>query len=199
MWRLGPAKIRDDSERVDAMRKLILAFWAGVLLSGSAYAQQPASSEPWANKLFVGGVVKDFGTVAKGVQLKHTFRITNIYKVPLEITGVRPSCGCVTWNYAKSVMQPGESIDFNINMNTSVVSGSKTVTVSVSVGPQFISVAELSVKATTRQDVVFNPGEIQFGVVQRGSTPSQVIDVEYAGALACASRKSSKTPMLLST
>jgi hypothetical protein len=31
--------------------------------------------------------------------------------------------------------------------------------------------------------VVFNPGQVNFGVVQRGQTPAQVIDVEYAGVL----------------
>jgi hypothetical protein len=34
-----------------------------------------------------------------------------------------------------------------------------------------------------RQDVVFNPGSVDFGLVQRGQTPSQFLDVEYSGPL----------------
>lgn len=71
------------------MRKLILAGWIAFLMTtGTVAAQQPAASEPWANKLFAGTTSKDFGMVAKGAQLKYSFRMTNIYKVPLEITNV---------------------------------------------------------------------------------------------------------------
>src|SRR5262249_11826090 len=37
------------------------------------------------------------------------------------------------------------------------------------------------VTANSRADVVFNPGEVNFGVVPIGQTPTQTIDVEYAG------------------
>src|SRR5207245_8268836 len=42
----------------------------------------------------------------------------------------------------------------------------------------------LRVSATSRTDVVVNPGQISFGVVPRGqATAAQSIDVEYAGVL----------------
>ena len=31
--------------------------------------------------------------------------------------------------------------------------------------------------------IVFNPGQVNFGVVPRGQSPTQSVDVEYAGAL----------------
>ena len=167
------------------MRKLVVAFILGVLLSGSAFAQQPAEGDgpPWANKIFGGVLAKDFGTVAKGTKLKYSFRMTNIYKVPLQITDIRVTCGCVQAEGKGKLMQPGESTTLDITMNSGIFNGYKMVQCFVTVGPQFVSIAELKISATTRQDVVFNPGEVMFGVVQRGSTPSQFIDVEYAGAL----------------
>src|SRR5207237_931355 len=47
----------------------------------------------------------------------------------------------------------------------------------------FVSTAKLTVNVVSRQDVVFNPGQINFGVVPQGKTPSQTVDVEYAGTL----------------
>ena len=183
-----------NSERDDAMRRLILAGWIGILLAGTATAQQPNSAEPWANKLFGGVVSKDFGSVAKGAQLKYTFKITNIYKVPLEITDVRVECGCTTVSDVNGielthhlrdsktrVIEPNDTGYLNINMDSRRFNGKKTVKIFVTVGPQYISTAVLSVQATTRQDVVLNPGEIDFGIVHRGSTPSMHVDVEYAG------------------
>ncbi|HKB35386.1 MAG TPA: hypothetical protein VKD72_02965, partial [Gemmataceae bacterium] len=37
--------------------------------------------------------------------------------------------------------------------------------------------------ANSRADVVFNPGQVSFGNVAQGQTPSQPVDVEYAGTL----------------
>ena len=46
-----------------------------------------------------------------------------------------------------------------------------------------MSTATLKVSANARQDVVFNPGELDFGNVARGQTPTRHVDVEYAGTL----------------
>src|ERR1700677_1670174 len=164
------------------MRRLILAGWIGVLLTtGAVAAQQPASNEPWANKLFGGVTSKDFGTVAKGSQLKYSFKMTNIYKVPLEITSIRPTCGCVTVKESTHVIQPNETAELHINMDARRFNGPKTIQIFVTVGPQYISTATLTVSATTRQNVELNPGEINFGVVHRGETPTQIIDVQHSG------------------
>ena len=61
--------------------------------------------------------------------------------------------------------------------------GPKSVIVRVSVGPEFTSSADVKVTATSRADVVFNPGDVEFGAVDHGQTASQTVDVEYAGPL----------------
>jgi Protein of unknown function (DUF1573) len=164
------------------MRKLILAGWIGVLLmTGTVAAQQPAVVEPWANKLFSSVTSKDFGLVAKGSQLKYSFKMTNIYKVPLEITNVRVTCGCVTVTPTSRTLEPNETAYLNINMDARRFDGPKSINIFVTVGPQYISTATLTVQAVTRQDVVLNPGEIDFGVVHRGHSPTSFIDVQHIG------------------
>ncbi len=160
------------------MRKAVF-----ILLLVAATAQ-PASAQAtaWANKIFAGDVVHDFGVVPRGAQLKYAFKMTNIYKVPLELTEVRAECGCVTFKETTKILQPGETGTLNINMDSSRFSGQKSVKIHVTVGPQYVSTATLSVHANVRVDVVFNPGEIDFGLVQHGQSPSKYIDVEYAGS-----------------
>jgi uncharacterized protein DUF1573 len=160
------------------MRTLVLAGLALVALAGSAAAQTTA----WANKLFGGDNSHDFGTVARGAQLKYAFKMTNIYKVPLEITQTRVSCGCVTVTPSAKVLQPGETAQLNVNMDGTRFSGQKSVDIYVTVGPEFVSTAVVQVRANARQDVVFNPGEIDFGVIGKGQTPTRHIDVEHAGS-----------------
>ena len=163
------------------MRKVAFALFATLIFTSATFAQQPAA---WADKLFGGDTVHDFGTVPRGTQLKYSFKLTNIYKVPLDITEVRVSCGCVKAEASVKSLLPAESAMLNIHMDARQFSGAKTVRVGVTVGPKFISTATLTVTANARGDVAFSPGEIDFGNLQRGQTPTKTIDVEYTGALA---------------
>jgi hypothetical protein len=161
------------------MRNAVLALL--VLALGSAPAA--AQSERWANKLFKGGTSHDFGNQPRGSLLHHRFTMYNIYAVPLTIMPIRTSCGCVTATPSKETLQPREEAFLDVTMDTHKFAGAKTVSVFVTVGPQFQSTATLQVLANSRTDVVFNPGEVNFGPVQRGQTPTREVDVEYAGQL----------------
>jgi hypothetical protein len=151
-----------------------------LLFSSSAFAQQPSA---WADKLFAGDVTHDFGNVAKGSQLKHSFKLTNIYKVPLDITDLRVSCGCVRAEMPVKTVPPGESVTLNVNMDARQFVGSKTVKIMVTVGPKFISTATLTVSANARGDVSFTPNEIDFGNIQHGQTTTKAIEIEYMGGM----------------
>jgi hypothetical protein len=169
------------------MRNAVLALGTLAVLAGLAAAQTAGSEEPWANKMFKakGSLSHDFGSVAKGAQLKYAFKMQNIWKVPMQISDIRVSCGCVSWDPAivRRFLQPNEEVNLDINMDSRRFTGAKTVTIFVTLGPEYISTAALRVSAVARQDVVFNPGTVTFGVVQRGETPSRTLDVEYSGAL----------------
>src|SRR5262249_21615036 len=141
------------------MSKAIVAL--AVLTLGAA--QAPAQG--WAEKMFKDGLTHDFGPVPRGAQLFHRFTVTNIYAVRMEITGVKSGCGCVTANAPRRVLEPLESTTLGVSMAARRFTGPKTVSIRVTVGPEFISGAELKVSANSRADVVFNPGQVTFGTV----------------------------------
>jgi hypothetical protein len=147
--------------------------------------QNPAT--PWGQKIFFGVTGHDFGTVPYGAQLKHRFKIKNIYAVPLDITSIRPSCACLSSKPGKDdvpvTLGPKEERYIDIVVDARRFKGPKTVSLNVTFGPQFVSTATLVITANARTDVVFNPGEVDFGSVSQGRAITQVIDVEYAGAL----------------
>jgi hypothetical protein len=162
------------------MRTVALAVLAMTLAAAAASAQQQA----WAEKMFKDGLTHDFGTVARGAKLVHHFTITNIYAVRMEITSLKVGCGCVTATAPKRVLAARESTTIEVRMDTGrIPAGSKTVGVRVAVGPEYTSSAELKITANSRADVVFNPGQVNFGTVTRGAASKQMIDVDYAGAL----------------
>ncbi len=162
------------------MRTHIMALIVSISITSFAHAQ----TTPWANKLFANETTHDFGNVARGAQLKFSFKMTNIYKVPLDITDIRVQCNCVKAEPSTKSLQPNETATLNISMDAKQFVGQKSVFVYVTVGPKFVSTATLIVSANARGDVVFAPNEIDFGNFQRGQTPAKSIDVEYVGTLA---------------
>src|SRR5262249_12532103 len=161
-----------------SMRTAILAL----ALVAVVAAAEPAQ-EAWATKMFKEGTAHDFGNVPRGTQLFHRFTVTNIYAVRMEITSVHVGCDCVRATAAKRVLEPRETTTIDVNMDAKRFTGSKTVTIRVTVGPEYTSTAELKVTANSRTDIVFNPSQVSFGSVTAGQTPDQTIEIEYAGKL----------------
>src|ERR1700676_5514468 len=158
-------------------RKVLLAF----LVAATAATTAPAQN--WAEKMFADGASQDFGVVPHGAQLFHRFTITNIYAVRMEITSITPGCGCVTATASKRVLDPRESATIDVSMDARRFTGPKAVIVRVTVGPEFTSSADLKVSAVSRADVVFNPGDVEFGAVDHGQAVAQTVDREHAGPL----------------
>jgi hypothetical protein len=159
------------------MRNALLAL---ALIAGGMSGEARGG---WAAKMFPGGLNHDFGSVPRGAQLFYQFKVKNIYAVPMEITEVKSGCGCVSAEAASTTLAPRGTTTIDVRMDAARFTGHKSVRIRVTVGPKFVSTAELVVSATSRADIVFNPGEVNFGTVVAGKTPSATLDVEYAGAL----------------
>lgn len=65
-------------------------------------------------------VEHDFGTIAKGTAVEHTFKFTNTGKAPLVITNASSSCGCTVPTYPKNEsIAPGETRDMVVKFDGS--------------------------------------------------------------------------------
>ncbi len=170
---------------------LALPAWAQPRPGGAG----AVASVPWANKLFLESVEAnptaappvavshDFGTVPHGTVLTHTFTLTNIYDAPLQVSDIRLSCGCLKAEPPQRVLQPNEKAPFTVTMDTAKFSGPNTQTLYVTVGPTFVSTAILRISANSQTDVTLSaPGELQFGTVAAGGSPTKTLTVEYRGS-----------------
>ena len=76
-------------------------------------------------------VEHDFGTIAKGTAVEHTFKFTNTGKSPLVITNASSSCGCTVPTYPKNEsIAPGESREMVVKFDGSG-QGQTTKTVNI--------------------------------------------------------------------
>jgi hypothetical protein len=170
-----------------------------LLISVPAFAQRPGGTLEyyWGNKLFTGNdevppkvIIHDFGTLAKGTEKTYTFKMTNIYAIPVQIAEPKPNCGCisvVTWT---GKMESAQTGIIEVKIDTKRVEGVKQVSLPVYItgvhpktGEVFNSKAELELRAVIRADTTIAPGSFSFGVVPSGSTPSQTLNLAYNGQL----------------
>jgi hypothetical protein len=124
---------------------------------------------------------RDFGSVPRGQQLMHPFRIVNNTNQPVRISGVSVSCNCVSTQILKNTLQPGEETAVIATMNTSVFINTRTVTIYVRFDQPRFQEVRLWVSANSREDVQFNPANIAFGVVKRGAEPETKMVISFLG------------------
>lgn len=162
--------------------------------AGAQPPVQPAQPvAPWANKFFLPDIATNrdqsapavvthtFGDVPHGTLCAHKFTVTNIYDVPMQITEVRKSCSCLDYVPMTKVLQPNETGELLVTMNTGKFVGHNAQTFYVQFGPKYVSVAVLRVSATSRTDVSVNPGAVTFGSVPQGTRLTQTVNVKYSG------------------
>lgn len=126
---------------------------------------------------------KDFGNVPRGSVNVHRFTLKNTTANTLSVDNVRSTCVCAVPTAIKPKAAPGEEIVIEVKYDTTSFVGARGMTVYVTFQAPGYETVQLRVAGFSRQDVVFNPGQIDFGVVPLGTAMTKRCKVEYAGAL----------------
>ncbi len=133
-----------DFMKMKCVTWLKLLTVAGVLGGAAASAAEPKISPPppppaatapapeaGVPKIEFGSMAFDFGKVKSGEVVRHDYVFTNIGTATLEISDVRPSCGCTTAGTWEKRIEPGKSGTIPLQFNSAAFGGqvSKSATV----------------------------------------------------------------------
>ena len=135
---------------------------------GLSAADQAGETVPRA---VVRESVKDFGRVPRGDSLSHSFVIRNDGDAMLEITEVKPSCGCTVAQFDRTIA-PGESGEIRTVLDTSSFKGPIAKSVQVFTNDATNPKLNLVIKANIRAFVEAEPGYARFIAVQGESAQS---------------------------
>ena len=105
------------------MKKLFLTLSLCIVLSAIAAATPT---------IYVVLPVYDFGAVTEGIAVTRTFVLRNTGDEVLEILGVNAECGCTATDLATDYIEPGESVDLKVLIDTAGFGGqtiSKPITI----------------------------------------------------------------------
>lgn len=139
----------------------------------------------WAEKMF-SELTHDFGTVARGADVRHHIVVTNIYEEDVIIEKVDTTCGCTAATPDKTHLKTGEKALIEVQMDTKKFMRRKDSNVDVTLqfqGPQGTSTKTVRVPITAyiRSDVVVTPGNVDFGAIELGQPQERRLNVAYAG------------------
>lgn len=149
----------------------LLFFW-----TTSAQAQQN-----WAESM-VAPRTLDFGVIATGAEAVKTVTVTNSSQVQVHISQVTTACQCArAGNPSKTLLQPGEKATIEVSMDTRSFKQKRDTTLTILLdAPQFAEV-RIPISAYIRQDVVIDPGKVDFGSVAMNTPASKTLKISYAG------------------
>lgn len=152
------------------MRKSTVTFLALALLPALSLAQ--GAGKP---TMEVVAKILDFGVVTKGEVIKADFEIRNIGTAPLEITQVRPTCGCTVAKHDK-VIAPGATGKIHAEVETASFFGPNSKAILVFTNDPDNPQVNLVVKFDSRSFVeVFPKPLVSFNVLQGEPATDKVI------------------------
>ena len=142
----------------------------------------PASvhSQEWVKQMFEENS-HDFGNVPRGANIEHEFVLSNKYQENLHIAQVRSSCGCTIPRIGKQDLKTYEKGAIICEFNTRSFIGPKSAVVTVVFTAPYHGEMQLMVKGKILSDILTDPGEIQFGELDRGTEKSTTVKVTYTG------------------
>lgn len=100
-----------------------------LLLFCTIYAN---AEEKSAKVAFIGKRIVNVGEVKKGDPVKQVITFKNVGNAPLLISDIGKSCTCTSASVSKKELQPGETADITVEVDTSKKMGVYRATVSFS-------------------------------------------------------------------
>lgn len=158
-------------------RMLTIGILVTLTASGAAHAQ----GLDWVNTALPERAY-DFGTVARGSQIRKAFPLVNRTDQEIRIVDWRTKCGCTNVRVGAKVIPPGTQTTIEATIDTTRFSGYKPSGLTIIFDrPSYVEV-DLNLSCFIRSDIVTNPGQLDFGIVRRAERMAPTsLTLTYAG------------------
>jgi hypothetical protein len=119
--------------------------------------------------------------VAAGAKTEFAFELQNVYQEDIHLASVRSSCGCTTARITKDTLKTWEKSSVVAVFNSQSFRGQRNATVTVVIDRPFYAEVQLSVSGYIRGDLVFEPGEVNFGDVDQSQAVERRVKIQFYG------------------
>lgn len=148
-----------------------------VALAAVAAAPLAAQEEAAAPKMVIREKVVDAGTVPQGEVVDVEFVIANEGTAPLEVTSVRPTCGCTVADYDREI-PPGGTGKVAARLDTTDFAGPISKSILVRTNDPDTPATTLVIKTTVKPFVEVLPRKlVRFNAVQKAPVAEKIVVV----------------------
>lgn len=145
-----------------------------VVAAPFAFAEEPKTASDKAPRLTVTEPIKDFGTVPKGTKIDWSFELKNTGTSNLEVTSVKPACGCTVADFDK-LIKPGETGKVTAHVDTTAFAGPISKGITIQTNDPQTPTAQVTINAIVKPFVEAYPaGFVRYNIVQ-GETAKQSV------------------------
>jgi hypothetical protein len=125
----------------------------------------------------------DFGTVARGSLVRHSFPVVNRTGSEVRIAAWQPKCGCTDVRVGARVIPPGTQTTVEATIDTTRFQGYKASGLILILDYPTFAQVDLNMTCFIRGDITLEPGYLDFGAVRpSGTLPSATLNLTYSGA-----------------
>lgn len=154
-----------------------LGLFAWIVSAAPLAAQQETPPLAQGPRIACDQPLFDFGTVDNSQTIEHTFVIRNTGDTTLEISNVRPACGCTLANISEKMVPPGGESHITARLSLQGRTGpqSKPITI-LSNDPQTPEF-RVTLAGTAVSGIQVAPDRILFGQIGQGQKLEQTVEI----------------------
>jgi len=128
-------------------------------------------------KIFCAQPLFEFGSKNNAESVKHTFTVKNDGAGVLNISNVKPACGCTIANISSKILQPGESATIDANLSLKGRRGLQTKTITVNSNDPTTPAFRLTLKGTAVSAVNLSPTSVYVGNLGQGESATKTVTI----------------------
>ena len=151
-----------------------------ILIAGLAIGFQTAYAQDWV-AMALPERSFDFGTVARGSKILHSFRLLNRTNQEIHIADWRTKCGCTEVRVGSREIPPGTQTVIEAVLDTTKFQGYKASGLTLILDRPSSVAVDLNLSCFIQSEIMLNPGQVDFGIVRHGSNPTVVLTMNYLG------------------
>jgi hypothetical protein len=145
-----------------------------------ALSTRPAAAQDWISAVFPERSF-NFGTVARGSKVLHAFRLVNRTNQEIHVADWRTKCGCTEVRVGAREIPPGTQTVIEAVIDTTRFQGYKASGLTLVLDRPTLVEVDLNLTCFIQGEIVMNPGQIDFGITRRGTTPTATLTMNYTG------------------
>ena len=126
----------------------------------------------------------DFGTVARGSKVRHSFPIVNSTDQIIHIASYRTKCGCTDVRLGAKDIPPGTRTVVEAVIDTTNFQGYKPSGLVLTLDRPVALDIDLNLTCFIQSDLTLSPGAVDFGIVNRAASPQAELNLVYSGSRA---------------